>query len=73
MDEKQKELNELITFGTAIKYAKASIYAMQKSPNGVNPDDIEEEMLMHHRRYDEKIITTLVRAYEKEGKKKCSK
>ena len=71
MDEKQKALKDLITVETAIKYAKASIYAMMKSHNGVNPKDIEKEMIMHHQRYDEKLISILVKAYEQEEKKKC--
>ena len=73
MDEKEKLLKDLITVETAINYTKASIYAMLKSPNGVNPNDIEDEILMHHKRYNGNIISILVKAYEKEEKKKCSK
>jgi len=71
MSDKDKALDKQLTMRTAIKYAKASIYALQKSANGVNPKDIEKEMLMHQERYNEELINILVKAYEQEEKKKC--
>lgn len=71
LEEKQVKRKELITIETAIKYAKASIYALQHSANGVTAKDIEKEMLMHYERYNEKMVSMLIKAYEQEEKKKC--
>lgn len=67
MDEKEQE--KLISIETAIKYAKVSIYALKHSANEITPKDIENEMKMYHKRYDEKMISILLKAYE-QGKKK---
>ena len=70
MENKQPKRSDLITIQTAIKYAKASIYALQNSANGVTPKDIEKEMLMHYERYNDKMVSILLKAYEQEEKKK---
>lgn len=70
MEEKNTNKKRLITIETAINYAKASIYALQKSANGITAKDIDREMKMHYDRYDDKMAEMLVRAYEREEKSK---
>lgn len=71
MDEKQDIRKSLITVETAIKLAKVSAYALQHSANDITPKEIEKEMLLHCERYDEEIVSILLKAYEKGEKKKC--
>ena len=70
LDEKEPKRKDLITIETAIKYAKASIYALQNSANGVTPKEIEKEMKMHYERYNDKMVSILLKAYEQEERKK---
>ena len=70
MENKQPKRSDLITIQTAIKYAKASIYALQNSANGVTPKEIEKEMKMHYERYNDKMVSILLKAYEQEERKK---
>lgn len=70
MEEKEPKRKDLITIETAIKYAKASIYALQNSANGVTPKEIEKEMMMHYKRYNDKMVSILLKAYEQEERKK---
>lgn len=71
MEEGQAKRKNLISIETAIKYAKASVYVLQNSANGITPKDIEREMKMHYERYNDKMVSILVKAYEQEDKKKC--
>lgn len=70
MDEKSTNKKRLISIDTAINYAKASIYALQNSANGITAKDIEKEMKMHYDRYNDKMVAILVKAYEQEEKRK---
>lgn len=70
LEEKEPKRKDLITIETAIKYAKASIYALQKTANGITPKGIEKEMEMHYERYNDKMVSILLKAYEQEEKKK---
>lgn len=71
LEEKDAKRKELITIETAIKYAKASVYALQNSATQITPKDIGEEMKMHYERYNDKMVSILLKAYEQEEKKKC--
>lgn len=68
MDEKESKRKDLITIDTAIKYAQASVYALQHSGSEITSKSIAEEMRMHYDRYDEKMVSILVKAYVKEKK-----
>lgn len=68
MDEKESKRKDLITIDTAIKYAQASVYALQHSGSEITSKSIAEEMKMHYDRYDEKMVSILVKAYIKEKK-----
>jgi len=68
MDEKESKRKDLITIDTAIKYAQASVYALQHSGSEITSKSIAEEMRMHYDRYDEKMVSILVKAYIKEKK-----
>ena len=68
MDEKESKRKDLITIETAIKYAQASVYALQHSGSEITSKSIAEEMRMHYDRYDEKMVSILVKAYIKEKK-----
>ena len=70
LDEKESKRKDLITIETAIKYAKESIYALKNSANGVTPKEIEKEMMMHYERYNDKMVSILLKAYEQEERKK---
>lgn len=70
LEEGQAKRKDLISIETAIKYAKASVYALRYSANGINPKDIEREMKMHYERYNDKMVSILLKAYEQEDKKK---
>lgn len=71
LEEKKPKRNDLITIEIAIKYAKASVYALQNSATQITPKDIGEEMKMHYERYNDKMVSILLKAYEQEEKKKC--
>ncbi|MDO5555639.1 MAG: hypothetical protein Q4G09_03005 [Clostridia bacterium] len=73
MEEKEIKRDELISINTAIKYAKASVYALKHSVNKITPKEVEKEMIMHYERYNEKMVDLLIKAYEQEEKRKCSK
>lgn len=54
MEDLNQKRPKLISIETAIKYAQASVYALQHSGSEITPKSIEEEMRMHYDRYDEK-------------------
>ena len=66
----EKEGKDLITIQSAIKYAKVSIYALKDSKNEITPKEIEKEMKLHYDRYNDKMVSLLLKAYEQEEKKK---
>lgn len=66
----EKETKDLITIQSAIKYAKVSIYALKDSKNEITPREIEKEMKLHYDRYNDKMVSLLLKAYEQEEKKK---
>lgn len=70
MEEVNPKKLKVIDEQTAIKCAQASIYALKHSGTEITPKSIEEEMKMHFKRYDNKMISLLVKAYIQEEKKK---
>ena len=66
----EKEAKDLITIQSAIKYAKVSIYALKDSKNEITPKEIEKEMKLHYDRYNDKMVSLLLKVYEQEEKKK---
>ena len=70
LEEKQTKGKDLMTIQTAIKYAKVSIYALKDSKNEITPREIEKEMKLHNDRYNDKMVSLLLKAYEQEEKKK---
>lgn len=71
MSEKQENRKDPISIETAIKYAKVSMYALKHSANEITPNEVGKEMKMHYDRYNDKMVSLLLKAYEQEEKKKC--
>lgn len=68
MEDLNQKRPKSISIETAIKYAQASVYALQHSGSEITSKSIAEEMKMHYDRYDEKMVSILVKAYVKEKK-----